>query len=263
MGQVLFIRLSVYPFLRDTPTTSTPFMQRIPLTPHSPRARLIAIGGGGFAQGSDPALEAFVLRHAAGAATRIGYIATANDYAATAITRFHQRFGPHCAHTTDMPPGMQGAPAAQWLQSLDAVFVGGGNTARLLAHWRAAGLDRLLLDAAGQGLLLAGVSAGAMVWFQAGLSDALGAGLAPLAGLGLFRGSFCPHYDSEPQRQPALHAAIGSGQLPRGLALDDGAAVLLDASGVRDICLARPHCAAYYLRARLGHCFSRRLEAPA
>jgi hypothetical protein len=56
-------------------------MRRIPLTPHNPRARLIAIGGGGFAQGTDPALEAFVLHHAAGAATRIGYIATANGFA--------------------------------------------------------------------------------------------------------------------------------------------------------------------------------------
>ena len=249
--------------LRDTPATSTPFMQRIPQTLHAPRARLIAMGGGGFSQGTDPALEAFVLRHAAGAATRIGYIATASGYEATAIARFHQRFERHCAHTTDMPPGMQGTPAAQWLQSLDTVFVGGGNTARLLALWREAGLDRLLLDAAGEGLLLAGVSAGAMVWFEAGLSDALGAGLAPLPGLGLFSGSFCPHYDSEPQRQPALHTAIASGQLPRGLALDDGAAVLLDASGVREVCLARPHCSAYFLHARLGRCLSRQLAAPA
>jgi hypothetical protein len=82
-----------------------------------------------------------------------------------------------------------------------------------------------------------------------------------LHGLGLFRGSFCPHFDSEPQRPLALHAAIASGQLPRGLALDDGAAVLLDASGVREVCLARAHCAAYYLHARLGRCFSRRLQA--
>jgi hypothetical protein len=231
--------------------------------PRKPGARLIAIGGGGFAQGTDPALEEFVLRHAAGAATRIGYIATASGYEATAIARFHQRFEPHCTHTTDMPPGTQGAAAAQWLQSLDAVFVGGGNTARLLAHWREAGLDRLLLDAAGHGLLLAGVSAGAMVWFEAGLSDALGAGLAPLAGLGLFGGSFCPHYDSEPQRQPALHCAIASGQLPHGLALDDGAAVLLDANGVREVCLARPRSAAYYLHARRGHCVSRALQTRA
>jgi len=238
-------------------------MRRIPLPPHNPRARLIAIGGGGFAQGTDPALEEFVLHHAAGAATRIGYIATANGYEVTAVARFHQRFGPHCAHTTDMPPGMQGAPAAQWLQSLDAVFVGGGNTARLLAHWREANLDYLLRDAAGQGLLLAGVSAGAMVWFEAGLSDALGAGLAPLAGLGLFRGSFCPHYDSEPQRQLALQTAIASGQLPSGLALDDGTAVLLDASGVRALCLTRPHSAAYYLHARQGRCLTRHLSAPA
>ena len=238
-------------------------MQRTPPTPHSPRARLIAIGGGGFAQGTDPALEAFVLHHAAGAATRIGYIATANGYAVTAIARFHQRFGPHCAHTTDMPPGMQGAQATQWLQSLDAVFVGGGNTLRLLTQWRQAGLDRLLLDAASQGLLLAGVSAGAMVWFEAGLSDALGTGLAPLHGLGLFHGSFCPHYDSEPQRQLTLQTAIASGQLPSGLALDDGTAVLLDASGVRALCLTRPQSAAYYLHARQGRCLTRRLSAPA
>jgi peptidase E len=226
-------------------------------------ARLIAMGGGGFAQGTDTALEEFVLRHAAGAATRIGYIACASGFEPTGIARFHQRFSPHCAHTSAMPPGMQGAQATQWLQSLDAVFVGGGNTLRLLSQWREAGLDRLLLDAASQGLLLAGVSAGAMVWFEAGLSDALGKGLAPLHGLGLFRGSFCPHYDSEPQRQLTLQTAVASGQLPSGLALDDGTAVLLDASGVRALCLTRPHSAAYYLHARQGRCLTRRLSAPA
>jgi hypothetical protein len=129
--------------------------------------------------------------------------------------------------------------------------------------YRSITVERPLRDAAGQGLLLAGVSAGAMVWFEAGLSDALGAGLAPLAGLGLFRGSFCPHYDSEPQRQLALQTAIASGQLPSGLALDDGTAVLLDASGVRALCLTRPHTAAYYLHARQGRCLTRRLSAPA
>ena len=227
--------------------------------PQSPRARLIAIGGGGFAQGTDPALEEFVLRHAAGPTTRIGYIATASGYEASAISRFHLRFGPHCAHTTDMHPTMQARQLSNWLHSLDAVFVGGGNTLRLLTKWQQAGLDHVLLDAAGQGLLLAGVSAGAMVWFEASLSDARGKGLAPLDGLGLFGGSFCPHYDSEPQRQLALQQAIAVGLLPRGLALDDGAAVLLDANGVNAMCLSRPHCGAYHLHARLGRCHSRRL----
>jgi len=252
----------VYRFVRDTSAYGHPMPSSEPFS-RSPGARLIAMGGGGFAQGTDPALEEFVLRHAAGATTRIGYIASASGFEPTAIARFHQRFGPHCAHTSDMPPGMQGAPATQWLQSLDAVFVGGGNTLRLLTQWREAGLDRLLLDATSQGLLLAGVSAGAMVWFEAGLSDALGTGLAPLHGLGLFRGSFCPHYDSEPQRQLTLQTAIASGHLPSGLALDDGVAVLLDASGVRALCLTRPHSAAYYLHARQGRCLSRRLSAPA
>lgn len=128
---------------------------------------------------------------------------------------------------------------------MDIIYVGGGNTVHLLQQWRQSGVDQVLLQAARQGTLLAGVSAGAVAWFDYALSDASGQGLQPLAGLGLVAGSCCPHYSSEPARAPAFALAITQGHLPTGLAIDDGVAVLLNQHGPAQVFSARPGAGAY------------------
>ena len=130
---------------------------------------------------------------------------------------------------------------------MEVLQLGGGNTLRLLAQWRLSGLDQVLMQAARQGTLLAGVSAGAVAWFDFALSDAGGQGLQPLAGLGLVAGSCCPHYNTEPARPPAFEAAIAQGRLPNGLAIDDGVAVLLNQHGPQQVFSARPGAGAYRL----------------
>ena len=116
---------------------------------------------------------------------------------------------------------------------MDSVYVGGGNTLQLVAHWRRHGIDQVMIAAARHGVLMAGVSAGANVWFEHALSDSGGNGLLPTRGIGLLAGSCCPHYSSEPQRQTALRACIAQGELPEGIAIDDGVAVLIDGVGNR------------------------------
>ena len=93
--------------------------------------------------------------------------------------------------------------------SQDLIFVGGGNTANLLAVWRVHGLDGILREAWESGVVLAGGSAGANCWFEASTTDSFGPLAALPDGLGLLAGSFCPHYADEPGRRPLYHELVG------------------------------------------------------
>ena len=89
------------------------------------------------------------------------------------------------------------------------------------------GLGPILRAAWERGVVLSGVSAGAICWFEAGLTNSLGPGFSPVAGLGLSPGGFCPHADSDPGRLAALRSLIDDGRMPATFAVDDGAAVHL------------------------------------
>ncbi|MES2212560.1 MAG: peptidase E, partial [Pseudomonadota bacterium] len=122
---------------------------------------------------------------------------------------------------------------ASVLLAQDMIYVGGGNTKSMLALWKAWGLDIVLKEAYERGTVLAGVSAGAICWFEQGLSDSEW----PLIGLdclGLLPGSCCPHFDSETDRPDVYRKKIGDGSLKAGIALDD-------------------HTAAHYIDGKLKH----------
>jgi peptidase E len=113
-----------------------------------------------------------------------------------------------------------------FLLSQDVIYVGGGNTANMLAIWRVHGVDVILREAWEAGVILAGLSAGSLCWFEGGVTDSLGTSLRPMRdGLGLLSGSNCPHYDGEAQRRPVYQAAVASGALEAGYGADDGVAL--------------------------------------
>jgi dipeptidase E len=106
----------------------------------------------------------------------------------------------------------------------DVILVGGGSTANMLAVWRVHGFDRILREAWESGVVLTGWSAGMICWFEAGVTDSFGPELAGLRdGLGFLPGSACPHYDGEELRRPVYRRLVRDGELPPGIALDDGA----------------------------------------
>src|SRR5690606_10708352 len=104
---------------------------------------------------------------------------------------------------------------ASLVLSQDVVYVGGGSLRNLLAVWRAHGVDELLVEAHRRGAVLAGVSAGAMCWFEGGVSCSTGAP-APHEGLGLLAGSLTVHADASPAREEVHRAAVAAGDLPDG-----------------------------------------------
>ena len=110
--------------------------------------------------------------------------------------------------------------------SQDAIFVGGGNTANMLAIWRVHGFDEILREAYEQGVILSGSSAGMICWYEAGVTDSFGPQLEGLCdGLGLIAGSGCPHYDDEELRRPTYRRLIDEEGFPPGIAVDSGVAV--------------------------------------
>lgn len=111
----------------------------------------------------------------------------------------------------------------EYLLSQDIIWVGGGSVANLLAVWRVHGLDVILRQAWEKGIILMGVSAGAICWSVGGTTDSFGVDLKPIIdGLGLLPFSCGVHYDSEEKRRPLFQKLIREGELPEGYATDDG-----------------------------------------
>jgi len=126
----------------------------------------------------------------------------------------------------------------------DVILVGGGNTANLLAIWRAHGFDDVLREAWQEGVVLAGWSAGMICWFECGVTDSFGPALAALDGLGFLPGSACPHYDGEELRRPVYRRLVAEGLAP-GYAADDGVALRFAGRELAEVVTARRGAAAY------------------
>jgi len=210
--------------------------------------RIVAMGGGGFSMEPDnPRLDRWILSLAQRRRPRVLFVPTARGDAEDYIARFYEAFAQHDCEPSHLPLFVRGTEdLRQVVLGQDVVYVGGGNTANLLAVWRVHGLDAIVREAWERGVLLCGVSAGALCWFEAGLTDSFGYPLRPLSnGLGLLPGSFCPHYDSELGRRDAYRRLIASGELPEGYAADDGAAILFEGTELAEVLTSRSEARAF------------------
>jgi peptidase E len=225
------------------------------------------MGGGGFSMEPDnPLLDDFVLGLARRQPARVCFVPTAGGDSAPYIARFYRALSSRCI-ATDLtlsgPPSLPRQPPrtqdlVDFVAQQDVFYVGGGNTANLLALWRTHGLDRLLRDAWQRGAVLSGVSAGMICWFEASVTDSFG-DTAPLRdGLGFLAGSACPHYDGEAQRRPTFQELI-TGGFPAGYAADDGAALHFTGTTLAEVVSSRPNAAAYRVGLRDGKLVEERL----
>jgi dipeptidase E len=125
------------------------------------------------------------------------------------------------------------------------LYVGGGNTKSLIALWKEWELDRILKEAGENGIILAGLSAGSICWFEQGVTDSIPGQLFVLQCLGLLKGSNCPHYDSEPERRPAYHQLLSQGLISPGYATDDNVGLHFVGDKLEKIVSSRPQAKAY------------------
>ena len=227
------------------------------------KKQIIAMGGGGFStEPGNPLLDRYFLKQTGKRNPRICFVPTASGDADGYVVEFYSalnnlRCKPSHLSLFRPPTGELEA----FILEKDAIYVGGGNTRNLLALWREWRLDKLLRKAWQHGVVLGGISAGSMCWFEEGLTDSVPGGFRPLVCLGFLTGSNCPHYDSEPARRPVYERLIAEGKLSAGIATDDGVALHYVGRKLVRVVSSRPDKAAYRVRRVAGTAREQRIDA--
>lgn len=237
--------------------------------------QIVALGGGGFSEESDNTLlDDYILGLTGRERPRVCFLPTASGDADGYVEKFYEAFTPDRCQPSHLllvrskatdghrATAFEVGEAIEQLLSQHVIYVGGGNTVAMLAQWRAGGIDSILREAWEAGVVLAGISAGSLCWFQAGTTDAFGNGIQPLLdGLGLLPGSHSPHYDSEPERRPRYQELIGKGVLPDGYAADNCVGLHFEGAELVRVVASRPGATGYRVRRTATAVEELRLEA--
>ncbi len=206
------------------------------------------MGGGGFtAEPHNPALDDFILALAGEREPRILFLPTAGGDPRAQMTAFRSTFGARSCQPRQLSLfrlEYEHHDLRAFILSQDIVYVGGGSMRNLLAIWREHGLDLILREAWEAGVVLAGLSAGGMCWFEHGVTCSTGRP-APTDGLGFLPGSLSVHYDGQPERRPIFLDAVARGAIRPGYGADDGVGLLFEGTELVRIVASRPGTHAY------------------
>jgi peptidase E len=217
--------------------------------------QVVAFGGGGFSmEAGNALLDDYVLAATGVERPKVCFLPTASGDADHYIVRFYRHFSAGRCEPSHVSLFRRDAgahdPAAHVLAQ-DLIYVGGGCVRSMLGAWRAHGLDLVLREAWARGVVMCGLSAGSLCWFEQGLTAFHGEQGLPVAGLGVLLGSNAVHYDKEPRRRPDFQAAIAAGMAP-GWGADDGAALHFVGPRLARVVASRPAAGAYRVEAVAG-----------
>ena len=188
--------------------------------------QIIAIGGGGF--GSRPGegiIEKYIIDQSDKKNPNICFIPTATGDDEGYKVNFYSTFSKLNCYSTHLDFFKRTPNLEDLISNQDIIFIGGGNTKSMLAVWKDWGLSELLKQAYNKGVIMCGVSAGAICWFEQGITDSWASELKIIDCLGFVSGNCCPHYDEEPQRKPSLQNFLNKGILNDSYAIDGGCAL--------------------------------------
>lgn len=195
------------------------------------------------------ALDRYVLAQARAAEPAVAFVPTASGDSDNYVVRFYSAYLGLACHPSHLPFFRRTPDLRSYLLTQDVIYVGGGNTKSMLAVWREWALPEILREAWESGIVLAGISAGAICWFEQGVTDSFADQLRALDGLGFLPGSCCPHYNGEAERRPAYHRLLRDGMIASGFAIDDGAAIHFVSDQVYRVVASRQDATAYRVQA--------------
>lgn len=198
--------------------------------------KIVAIGGGEIKDRETEKIDRLILELTGKVNPKILFIPTASSDA----EGYWQTFKEYFSSLGAVPSVLKlisESPSSEEIKNLilstDAIYVGGGNTQKMLEIWKQKGVDKLLRIAYDQGIVLSGLSAGAICWFEYGLSDSPSftdpndKQLILLPALGFVNGLFSPHHIREPQRNEQLPRVLRQASGVTAFAADDRAALVI------------------------------------
>ena len=222
--------------------------------------KIVAIGGGEISERETEAIDRRIIELTGKTQPKSLFIPTASSDAPGYIETFEAYYGGHLGCQTRRLQLTQDPPAFDEMSALvldsDLVYVGGGNTLRMMKLWRHLGLDTVLAEAASRGIVLSGLSAGAICWFKYGHSDSRSFSSNPkwdyirVSGLGFVNAIYCPHYHFEKREHSFSQTIAKRGGI--GIACDNNAAIEIVGEHYR-ILTSAPTGQAYKLFKRDGN----------
>lgn len=231
--------------------------------------KIVAIGGGEINQHETLAIDKEIIRLSGKQHPKVLFIPTASSDAENYIQDFVNYYGNYLGCNVSILKLIKRSMSFKEIQEkilhTDIVYVGGGNTLMMMKLWRKLGIDKILKEAYNNGIVLCGISAGAICWFRFGQSDSRRftnpcAPLIRVRGLDILPDLLCPHYHSKKYSKDRVENLKEMMKRTPGkaLAIDDFCAVSI-VDGVYKILKSRPQAQAYCVYWKRGKYYPEQL----
>ena len=190
------------------------------------KKHIVTIGGGGFDRNNSSYLiERYILNLSDKTTPKICFLPTATGDNDSYIVRFYSIFNNLNCIPSHLEFFKRTSNIKDHIMDQDVVFVGGGNTKSMLAIWNDWGMSSLLNNAYNDGVIMSGVSAGAICWFTCGVTDSWDDELKIIPCLDIIKGTCCPHYDEEPSRIPYVKKILHEEKITNCISIEGGSAI--------------------------------------
>ena len=187
---------------------------------------IVAIGGGGFGRNPNEAIiENYILNLSDSKKPNITFFPTASAENSDYIVNFYTAFSNLNCNAKHISLFKNTPNLESIVNESDIIYIGGGNTKSMLSVWREWGLHNILKVGYDNGIVMSGVSAGAICWFNQGITDSWADQLNIIDCLGFIEGNCCPHYDEESERRPSLIKFLEQQKLKDCYAIEGGCAL--------------------------------------
>ena len=187
---------------------------------------IVAIGGGGFGRSlGSLEIEKYIISLISKKRPKICFIPTASGDSSLYKLNFYRAFSKLDCITSHIDFFSRTENLEEKVLTQDIIYVGGGNTKSMLAVWKEWNLHNILRDAYEKGIVMSGVSAGAICWFEKGITDSFAEELNIIGCLGLVEGISCPHFDEEKEREPYVNDVIQRGIIASCICIEGNCAL--------------------------------------
>ena len=187
---------------------------------------IVAIGGGGFGRSvGELEIEKYIKSLVKKDRPKICFIPTASGDKDLYKLNFYRAFSELNCISSHLDFFSRTENLEKKILSQDIIYVGGGNTKTMLAVWKEWGLNEILKMAYEKGIVMSGVSAGAICWFDKGITDSFSDKLEVIDCLGIVRGTACPHFDEEKEREPFVIDIIKSNRINSCICIEGNCAL--------------------------------------
>lgn len=202
-----------------------------------PIKKIVAIGGGEIRTAGTLTIDQEIIRLSEKKNPKLLFIPTASSDNDGYWKHIDNYYGKKLGCKTDVLFLVKETPTPKEIKDkilgADIIYVGGGNTLKMMKLWRRLGVDKLLKTAWERGIVLCGISAGSICWFESGHSDSMSFynskkwDYINVSGLGFLRGIHCPHHNSAtlgvPRKSHFLSMIQKIGGM--GIAIDNNCAI--------------------------------------